>query len=94
MKGPQPVKAIKIVDMEEFTPTERIAISIANDDYNELRQVEGYERFEDNPYPILNAVKFIEGAQRYGFEEENTTKLFNPNFQEVNAQLVELLQKL
>ena len=92
MKGPLPVKPI--IDMEEFTPTERIAISIANDDYTELRQVEGYERFEDNPYPILNAVKFIDGAQRYGFEEENTTKLFNPNHQEVNTQLVELLQKL
>ena len=50
------------MDEEEFVPTERIAISIANDDYTELREVEGYERFEDNPYPILNAVKFIEGA--------------------------------
>ena len=83
-----------IVDEEEFIPTERIAISIANDDYTELRQVEGYERFEDNPYPILNAVKFIDGAQNYGFEEDNTTKLFNPTFQELNAQLVEVLQKL
>ena len=51
-----------IADEEEFTPTERIAISIANDDYSELREVEGYERFDDNPYPILNVVKFIEGA--------------------------------
>ena len=48
-----------IADEEEFTPTERIAISIANDDYSELREVEGYERFDDNPYPILNAVKFV-----------------------------------
>ena len=93
MKGP-PARAQPVDDEEEFTPTERIAISIANDDYTELRQVEGYERLEDNPYPILNAVKFIEGAQRYGFEEENTTKLFNPNFEDLNAQLVEVLRKL